>query len=66
MMVLARGKNRVVFWIVMASVSIVVSYVIFLAFNPRIGNSLVTVLVIALVYAMGILSVFWRVQRPLI
>jgi hypothetical protein len=63
MMVLVSGKKCVVFWIVAASVLLVASYVMFLAFNPRIGNSLVTVLVIVNVYVVGILGAWRKFKR---
>jgi uncharacterized membrane protein HdeD (DUF308 family) len=56
MMVLVSGKARVAFWIAIASGLLVASYVMFLAFNPRIGNSLVTILVIILVWAVGVVG----------
>jgi len=63
MMVSVSGKKSVVFWIVWATVLLVASYIMFLAFNPRIGNSLVTVLVIVLVYVVGILGAWRKFKR---
>ena len=46
-MVALRGKRIVVFWTIIAIVFLVASYIMFLGFNPRIGNQLVTVLVMS-------------------
>jgi len=63
MMVSVSGKKRVVFWIVTATVLLVASYIMFLGFNPRIGNPLVTVLVIVLIFAVGIIGLWSRSRR---
>jgi uncharacterized membrane protein HdeD (DUF308 family) len=63
MMVSVSGKKRVVFWIVTATVLLVASYIMFLGFNPRIGNPLVTVLVIVLIFVVGIIGLWSRCRR---
>jgi CHASE2 domain-containing sensor protein len=62
-MVALRGKRLVVFWTVIAIILVVASYIMFLGFNPRIGNPLVTVLAIVLIYAVGFVGVWHRFRR---
>jgi len=57
------GKRRVIFWIVIIPVFLVAPYVMFLAFNPRIGNPLVTILVITLIYVVGIAGAWYKFKR---
>jgi len=53
-MLAPRGKRLVLFWTIMAIVFLVASYIMFLGFNPRIGNPLVTLLVIIVIYVVGV------------
>jgi|APFre7841882590_1041340.scaffolds.fasta_scaffold85504_2 hypothetical protein len=62
-MVALRGKRLVVFWTVMAIVFLVASCIMFLGFNSRIGNPLVTMLVIAIIYAVGFVGLWYRIKR---
>jgi len=62
-MVALKRKRLVIFWTVVAVVFLVASYIMFLGFNPRIGNPLVTVLVIVLIFAVGIIGLWSRCRR---
>lgn len=62
-MVALRGKRLVVFWTIMAIVFLIASYIMFLGFNSRIGNPLVTVLAIVLIYAVGFVGAWHRFRR---
>jgi hypothetical protein len=62
-MVSLSGKAHFVNWIGMAIILLVASYIMFLGFNPRIGNPLVTLLVIALIDVVGILGLWYRLRR---
>jgi O-antigen/teichoic acid export membrane protein len=62
-MVALKRKRLVIFWTVVAVVFLVASYIMFLGFNPRIGNPLVTVLVIVLIFAVGIIGLWSRSRR---
>jgi uncharacterized membrane protein HdeD (DUF308 family) len=62
-MVVLRGKGLVIFWTLVTVVLIIAFYMMFLAFNPRIGNPLITVLVISLVYFAGIVGLWYRIKR---
>jgi uncharacterized membrane protein HdeD (DUF308 family) len=62
-MVALKRKRLVIFWTVVAVVFLVASYIMFLGFNPRIGNPLVTVLVIVLIFVVGIIGLWSRCRR---
>lgn len=62
-MVVLKGNGLVIFWTVVTIVFVIVSYIMFLAFNLRIGNPFITVLVIALVYVVGIVGLWYRIKR---
>jgi len=62
-MVALRGKRLVLFWTMMATVFLIASYIMFLGFNPRIGNPLVTLLVIIVIYVVGTIGAWRKLKR---
>jgi Flp pilus assembly protein TadB len=58
-----KGNKLVIFWIVVIGAILAAFCIMFLGFNPIIGNPLITVLVIALIFVVGILGAWCKFKR---